>query len=278
MKSIIKIAAFILFLLPVSASAQQFKHSKQVTVPVSGNCDMCAATIQKAGSAKQLSSVSWNKDTKIATITFDSSRTSADAVLKKIALAGYDNPSFRAPDDAYTALPGCCQYERAVAAQPAPQHNMQDHKAHEQTQNQSLLQPVLNHYLAVKDALVQSDGAAAQQQAAALQQSLEGISMSSLGEKEHMAWMKVYEQLIAESKVMAVGKDVAKQRRVFMELSQHMYTLVQAMQLTEPLYWQFCPMYNNGKGANWISKEKEIQNPYYGSQMLTCGRVAATIE
>ncbi|MNE58117.1 hypothetical protein D3C80_1531300 [compost metagenome] len=145
-------------------------------------------------------------------------------------------------------------------------------------QNQSLLQPVLNHYLAVKDALVQSDGAAVQQQAAALQKTLEGISMSSLGEKEHMAWMKVYEQLIAESKVMAAGKDVVKQRRVFMELSQHMYTLVQAMELTEPLYWQFCPMYNNGKGANWISKEKEIQNPYYGSQMLTCGRVAATIE
>jgi hypothetical protein len=279
MKSIIKIAAFILFLLPVSASAQQFKHAKQVTVPVSGNCDMCAATIQKAGSTKQLSSVSWNKDTKIATITFDSSRTSADAVLKKIALAGYDNPSFRAPDDVYAALPGCCKYERAVAVQPAAQpHQMQDHKAHEQTQNQSLLQPVLNNYLSVKDALVLSDGAAVQQQAAALQKSLEGISMSSLGEKEHMAWMKVYEQLIAESKVMAACKDVAKQRRVFMELSQHMYTLVQAMELTEPLYWQFCPMYNNGKGANWISKEKEIQNPYYGSQMLTCGRVAATIE
>lgn len=277
MKSIIKIAALILFLLPVSASAQQIKHSKTVTVPVSGNCDMCAATISKAGTEKKLSSVSWSKETKIATITFDSTHTTADAVLKKIALAGYDNSSFRAPDDVYAALPGCCQYERAVDTKPVMQHH-QDHKEHQQAQQQSLLQPVLNNYLSVKDALVQSDGAAVQQRAAVLQKSLEEIEMSQLGEKEHMAWMKVYKPLITASKTMAAGKDVAKQRLVFMELSKNMFVLVQAMQHSEPLYWQFCPMYNGGKGAHWISKEQEIQNPYYGSQMLTCGRVAETIK
>jgi hypothetical protein len=37
-------------------------------------------------------------------------------------------------------------------------------------------------------------------------------------------------------------------------------------------------MYNNGKGADWLSKEKEIKNPYYGSQMLNCGSVEETIK
>jgi hypothetical protein len=32
-------------------------------------------------------------------------------------------------------------------------------------------------------------------------------------------------------------------------------------------------MYNDGKGAVWISEAKAIKNPYYGSQMLTCGSV-----
>jgi Protein of unknown function (DUF3347). len=31
------------------------------------------------------------------------------------------------------------------------------------------------------------------------------------------------------------------------------------------------------KKANWLSSEKEIKNPYYGSTMLTCGSVVDTI-
>lgn len=45
-----------------------------------------------------------------------------------------------------------------------------------------------------------------------------------------------------------------------------------------PTYYQFCPMANGGKGANWLSKENEVKNPYYGSEMLTCGKVVETIK
>jgi len=31
------------------------------------------------------------------------------------------------------------------------------------------------------------------------------------------------------------------------------------------------------KKAVWLSNEKAIKNPYYGSQMLTCGKVVETI-
>jgi hypothetical protein len=40
-------------------------------------------------------------------------RTDVDAVLQRIAHAGYDNERYLAPDAAYAALPGCCQYERS---------------------------------------------------------------------------------------------------------------------------------------------------------------------
>lgn len=30
-------------------------------------------------------------------------------------------------------------------------------------------------------------------------------------------------------------------------------------------------MANTNKGAFWISEDKEIRNPYYGKQMMTCG-------
>ena len=42
---------------------------------------------------------------------------------------------------------------------------------------------------------------------------------------------------------------------------------------SKPIYLEFCPMANNDKGAFWISADKEIKNPYYGKQMMTCGEV-----
>jgi hypothetical protein len=31
------------------------------------------------------------------------------------------------------------------------------------------------------------------------------------------------------------------------------------------------------KKANWLSNEKQVKNPYYGSAMLNCGKVVDTI-
>jgi hypothetical protein len=44
------------------------------------------------------------------------------------------------------------------------------------------------------------------------------------------------------------------------------------------IYIDHCPMYNDNKGADWISKESGIKNPYYGAMMLTCGSTKETIK
>ena len=52
------------------------------------------------------------------------------------------------------------------------------------------------------------------------------------------------------------------------------------------LYFQNCPMaFNDTEPANWISKTKEIMNPYMGkkhpkyqSGMLNCGEIIDTIK
>jgi Cu(I)/Ag(I) efflux system membrane fusion protein len=43
------------------------------------------------------------------------------------------------------------------------------------------------------------------------------------------------------------------------------------------LYVQHCPMAFNNKGADWISREHDIRNPYFGASMLTCGDVTDTL-
>jgi hypothetical protein len=44
------------------------------------------------------------------------------------------------------------------------------------------------------------------------------------------------------------------------------------------LYLEYCPMANENTGAFWLSNEKEIKNPYFGSMMLKCGSVKETIQ
>ena len=63
-----------------------------------------------------------------------------------------------------------------------------------------------------------------------------------------------------------------------MALSKNIYELIKVSKSAGTVYYQFCPMANDGKGANWLSKESAIKNPYYGSQMLTCGKTVETIK
>ena len=102
-----------LFLFGTSCTAgAQIPNAKTVTAKVAGNCGMCQKTIEKAGNQKDVALVSWNKDTDMATITYNEKKTTEDAVLKKIAAAGYDNERYRASDKAYAKLHECCQYDR----------------------------------------------------------------------------------------------------------------------------------------------------------------------
>jgi hypothetical protein len=73
-------------------------------------------------------------------------------------------------------------------------------------------------------------------------------------------------------------KDIAHQRDHFTSLSENLYRIAKVSRLQAPIYYQHCPMANKGKGANWLSQISQIQNPYYGSAMLSCGRTTETIQ
>ncbi|MBK6342748.1 MAG: heavy-metal-associated domain-containing protein [Flavobacteriales bacterium] len=99
-------------LLVFSSCNAQIKNARTTTVRIDGDCPMCEKTIEKAAFVKGEAEADWDVDAKTARITIDSTRTDVDAVLQRIAHAGYDNERYLAPDAAYAALPGCCQYER----------------------------------------------------------------------------------------------------------------------------------------------------------------------
>lgn len=291
MKSISKILVVITVLLSSINSFAQIKNAKTETVKIYGNCEMCKATIEKAGNLKKVASVDWNKDTKMATLTYDSDKTNQDEILKRIGLVGYDSEKFLAPDDVYAKLPSCCQYDRSLKpiaknkeagmdmknGNGNHDHNAMAQSATETSQNISQLKIIIDSYFSVKDALVKTDAASASAKAAELLASIKAVDMNKLSTEEHNVWMKVMKGLSTNAESISKSKDVSKQREAFAPLSGNIYQLVKLSKQDVPVYYQHCPMYNGGKGANWLSKQETIKNPYYGSKMLTCGNVQETI-
>ncbi|TGD57047.1 DUF3347 domain-containing protein [Flavobacterium humi] len=277
-RSISKILVAMVVLLSFTACEAQIKDAKTATVKIYGNCDMCKETIEKAGNSKKLAKVDWNTDTKMATFTYDAQKTNPDEILKRIALAGYDSDKFLAPDEAYSKLPECCQYKREVKPVTATaQQPVNPETPKPQMQEKNELQPVFERYFSLKDALVKTDGNNASERAKELVKAIGAVKMGQLETDTHMVWMKVMASLKEHAEHIADTKDIQHQRDHFMDLSQNIHDLVKASKLQAPVYYQFCPMANNGKGAHWLSKENAIKNPYYGAKMMTCGKTVETI-
>ena len=287
MKSKSKIFLTIIVLLLFPLCNAQTKNQKTETVKIYGNCEICESTIEKAGNLKNQSIVDWNKETKFAIISYDSLKTSKEEILKRIALAGYDSDTFLAPNDTYSNLPSCCQYERIKQTntkmeEPKMEMTTIDHSMHsnkmDEMQDPNPLSEVYDSYFAVKDALVRTDGATASTSSKTLFTEINNVKMDKLSMDVHMAWMKVFENLKEDAEHIADIKDIGRQRDHFISLSKNIYEVMKISKQETPTYYQFCPMANDGKGANWLSKENAIKNPYYGSQMLNCGNTVETIK
>ena len=290
MKSLSKIVVVIVVLLSSMNSFAQIKNAKTETIKIYGNCDMCKANIEKAGNVNKVATVNWNKDTKMATLNYDGKKTNQDEILKRIALAGYDSEKFLAPDDVYAKLSDCCQYKRELKpvakTQDAAMDMKKEHSNHNdiaqknttETQNVPQLKAVFDNYFSVKDAFVKTDAGTSFAKATELVKAIKAVEMTKLSTEEHTVWMKVMKDLTANAEKIATSKDVAKQRETFALLSKSMYELTKVSKQETPVYYQHCPMYNNGKGANWLSKEEAVKNPYYGSKMLTCGSTIETMK
>jgi len=119
MKSIRFIAAAIMVIVSgVFTFAQTPDQSKTATTKtetfkVWGNCDMCKTRIEKAAKIEGVKKAEWNLDTKILTLVYDPSAVKSDDILRNVADAGHDTEKFKASDEAYKNLPGCCQYDRS---------------------------------------------------------------------------------------------------------------------------------------------------------------------
>ncbi len=277
------VCAAILLWLPSVASAQNKLRTD--TVSISGLTETSKPFIEKAMGGSSRVKLDWSDGEEKVTMIYDAKKSSRAELLKQIALAGFDNSEYLAPDEAYQNLPAPLRYKRARKPQWAVAINPliktpQAVKAAEVTGSGKATPLILvtNTYLQLKDALVNADTEAATTAANGMLSELKLIKPADIPAAIVNDWTSYRQQL--EAVLHNFGKDsnIEAKRQLFNSLSPAMHSIAKAAGYQQPLYYQFCPMANNGKGANWVSQFAEIKNPYYGNMMLNCGQTVETIK
>ena len=138
---------------------------------------------------------------------------------------------------------------------------------------------ILHIYFHMKNAFVNDNDKAAASAGNEMVKVLNAFDKSILRDDER----KQFEDIAVDAKEHAehIGLNtgnIKHQREHFDMLSKDMYDLVKKFAAGESIYANYCPMYNDNKGAVWISETKEIKNPYFGSVMLTCGKTTEIIQ
>ena len=140
------------------------------------------------------------------------------------------------------------------------------------------LNPVLDKYIGLKNALVQSDVKKAKQAAGEFQQQLAKVNMGLLKGDSHSKWMDLSDNIQKHVKKISAADNTEDQRSAFSGLSDLLYRTIKTFGLDEKTYYyQFCPMAFDNKGAYWLSETKAIKNPYFGEKMMDCGETKETL-
>ena len=134
-------------------------------------------------------------------------------------------------------------------------------------------------YLEMKDALVNTDAASSKEIANQLATILKRIDGSILDKEMLAFWTIQYEALSSYNNSISESLSIEDQRKEFYFLSNEFIRTIKAFGVQqETFYIQHCPMANNDNGGDWISREKEIRNPYFGDKMMKCGYILDTIQ
>ncbi|MEQ8416073.1 MAG: DUF3347 domain-containing protein [Imperialibacter sp.] len=133
---------------------------------------------------------------------------------------------------------------------------------------------VFENYLSVKNALVLGDGKSASESAGKLKEALKMTDVSNWSPAAKKAFSQAKEDLLKEAHTISSTQNIEKQRASLGLLSAKLWPVIKEPgSLDRAVYYDYCPM----KKAYWLAEEATIKNPFYGKQMLSCGKVEQKI-
>ncbi|MBT8464930.1 MAG: efflux RND transporter periplasmic adaptor subunit [Deltaproteobacteria bacterium] len=140
------------------------------------------------------------------------------------------------------------------------------------------LHPVVEAYLKAQKQLANDDLDAARDSLSSLAK--HANEASPQGSRKAMdAWQRVASKLVGHARHGASSSDAGDVRNAFEYVSMQLSELLRLFgnPIDSPLRLAFCPMAFDAKGAEWIQRDGELENPYYGQTMLRCGDFRATV-
>lgn len=147
-----------------------------------------------------------------------------------------------------------------------------------QTNVANPISEVYTDYIGIKNSLTKDNPDSAAIYAKKMFKDIDKVQMEKLASTQHTAWMKYMTKLSYDAEHIKSTVELEHQREHFISLSKNMYDLLKSFNTNSSIiYYQFCPMANEGKGAYWISEQSKVINPYFGKKMLSCGSTKETI-
>jgi hypothetical protein len=138
--------------------------------------------------------------------------------------------------------------------------------------------PIINNYLALKDALVGDDGKKAALFGKMLFDVLGKYDVSGQPTSQQKELTEILDDAKENAEhISENGDKIDHQREHFEILSTDIKDLVVITGTDRTLYQIYCPMFDNNKGGKWLSESNEIKNPLLGSKMMKCGSVSHVI-
>ncbi len=142
----------------------------------------------------------------------------------------------------------------------------------------SQLEKLFHIYFDLKNALADDEPEKAREHGRKIKEQLATIGKHSLDGEHHMFWMDRYEDIEESTEKLVNASDKEKMRVHFEPLSEAFIETARPLgAIGQTWYVAFCPMYDNDRGAFWLSEFEQIKNPYFGSMMLRCGEVRETL-
>ncbi len=137
----------------------------------------------------------------------------------------------------------------------------------------SSLSPVYKAYFAVSVALAGDNPETALASMRKLRTAMGGVARPE--GKRYDAWDGAAEQLREGLSHVEHLEAIADARELFEKLSRQVIMLQKhyGHEGDGMRYLAFCPMAFGNAGAYWLQRREQINNPYYGSQMLRCGEI-----
>lgn len=135
---------------------------------------------------------------------------------------------------------------------------------------------IIDNYLKIKNALVADNQEAAAEAGGSLVADFNDFDKGSYSSEEQQELTDIIEDAKEHAEHISESP-MEHQREHFDILSKDVIDMIAITGTDKKLYQDFCPMYNDNKGAAWLSTTKEIKNPYFGSKMMGCGKVQKEI-